>query len=164
MRYEEVQMRDLKHGDQIAVRGNVADLHPLLGSLVMIVGEHYYHHGIYDAHNMEVIHLTGDSKADAKPIKNDFTKFYAGHNQLFRVVYEDDEQCFSVEEVMKRAEDAVNRPTSWPGYDIIKNNCETFAFYLKTGKMYSKQASDALKKLIVTAVGVKIGCKIGGCS
>lgn len=158
MRYEEVQMRDLKRGDQIAVQGNVFDLHPMLAPLVIIVGEHYYHHGIYDARSMEVIHFTGNNKADAKPKKEDFAKFYRGHKKLFRVVYEDDEQCFPAEEVMKRAEAAVSQATLWPSYDIIKNNCETFAFFVKTGRRYSKQASDALKKLIVTAVAVKLGC------
>ena len=144
MRYEEVKLRDLEHGDQIAVLGNVADLNPWLIPLMTHTGQTYYHHGIYDAKNMAVYHFTGDDKANAKPQKSDFTVFFAGHKQLYRVVYEDNEKCLPVHEVMKRAEDAVNRATSWPGYDIIKNNCETFASYLKTGKKYSKQVFDAL--------------------
>lgn len=162
MRYEEVKQRDLKNGDQIAVMGNVADLNPWLKELRLIVGVYYFHHGIYDKSNTAVIHFTGNSKADAKPIKSDFTDFYAGHDKLFRVVYEHGEQCFADEEVMRRAEEAVRRPDSWPGYDIIKNNCETFAFYLKTGKMYSKQASDAVKKLTkvvkVAIAGLSLLC------
>ena len=144
MRYEKVKLGDLKHGDQIAVMGNVADLNPLLSPLMTHTGQTYYHHGIYDAHNMAVIHFTGENKANAKPQKSDFTAFFAGHKQLYRVVYEDNEECLPVQEVMKRAEDAVKQASSWPGYDIIKNNCETFASYLKTGKKYSKQAFDAV--------------------
>jgi len=168
MRYEEVKMRDLKHGDQIAVMGNVADLSPLLTPLMEHTGETYYHHGIYDANNMEVIHFTGESKADAKPKRSDFPEFFAGHKQLYLVVYEDHEECLPVQEVMKRAEDALKQARSWPGYDIIKNNCETFACYLKTGKARSKQAMDALVMAaikftpIVASAAVKIGGSLSG--
>ena len=157
MRYEKVKLGDLKHGDQIAVMGNVADLDPVLSSLVTLIGRTYYHHGIYDAHNMAVFHFTGENKTNAKPQKSDFTVFFAGHKELYRVVYEGNEKCLPVQEVMRRAEDAVKRPTSWPGYDIIKNNCETFASYLKTGEKYSKQAYEA-----VVSAALKVTTVVGG--
>jgi len=144
MRCVKVKLGDLKHGDQIAVMGNVANLSQLLRPLMTLIGQTYYHHGIYDKENMAVYHFTGVDKANAKPQKSDFTDFFAGHTQLYRVEYEDNEQCLPVHEVMKRAEDAVNRSSTWPGYHLIKNNCESFATYLKTGKAYSKQALDAL--------------------
>lgn len=159
MRYEEVELGALEHGDQIAVMGKVADLSSFLKPLMIIVGGHYFHHGLYDAKTLKVIHFTGDSKANAKPIKSDFTKFYGGHNQLFRVAYEDGEKCFPADVVMMRAEELVRSPNSWPDYDILLNNCETFAFYLKTGKRYSEQASTALQKLI-TVAGVSVGASI----
>ena len=85
MRYEKVKMKDLKNGDQIAVLGNVADLSRWLRPLMAFTGETCYHHGIYDADNKEVFHFTGDSKADTKPQKSDFTEFFAGHYaQLYR--------------------------------------------------------------------------------
>ena len=165
MRYEKVKLRDLKHGDQIAVMGNVADLDSRLRPLVTLIGETYYHHGIYDAHNMAVFHFTGENKANAKPQKSDFTVFFAGHKELYRVVYEDNEECLPVQEVMRRAEDAVKQASSWPGYDIIKNNCETFASYLKTGKKYSKQAYEAVVSAAVkltTTVVASAAVTIGG--
>lgn len=154
MRCVKVKLGDLKRGDQIAVMGNVADLSPLLRPLMALIGQTYYHHGIYDKENMAVYHFTGVDKASAKPQKSDFTDFFAGHTQLYRVEYEDDEQCLPVNEVMKRAEDAVNRSSTWPDYHLIKNNCETFATYLKTGKAQSKQALDALAVATVAAVEV----------
>ena len=151
MRYEKVKQRELKHGDQIAVIGDVADLSKMLSLLMQCKDQTYYHHGIYDANSLEVIHLTGDSKANAKPQRNDFTEFFAEHKQLYRVVYEDGE-CLPVNEVMERAEDAVNQGSSWPNYDIIENNWESFAAFLKTGEQYSKQVFDALA-LTVFRVG-----------
>ena len=46
---------------------------------------------------------------------------------------------------MQMAENAVAMQSSWPSYDLIKNNCETFAIYLKTGKPCSMQVLDAVK-------------------
>lgn len=55
--------------------------------------------------------------------------------------------CLPVYETMQMAENAVAMQNSWPSYDLIKNDCETFATYLKTGKLCSMQALDAVKKL-----------------
>ena len=144
MRYEIVKLQELKHGDQIAVMGNVADLSPLLSPFTVLIGDTYYHHGIFDKENIRVIDFYGESKANARPQKRDFTEFFAGHTTLYRVVYESGDQCLPVSQTMKMAEDAVKKQSSWPGYDLIKNNCESFATYLKTGVARSKQALDAL--------------------
>lgn len=155
MRYEEVkEMKDLERGDQIAVSGNVKDLHPLLVPFTMHTDNIYFHHGIFDKENLAVYDLSGDSKANARPRRRDFTEFYAGHSKLYRVVYEDGEQCLPVNEVMKRAEDAVKQQSSWPGYHIITNNCESFVTFLKTGYRYSEQAIKALKEAAPVAVAL----------
>ena len=52
---------------------------------------------------------------------------------------------------MKMASEVAEKPSYWPGYDLITNNCETFATYLKTGIKHSAQASAALFNLICKA-------------
>ena len=147
MHCEKVKQGDLKLADQIAVMGKVADLDPSLLLLTAHIGETYFHHGIYDPNNVVVYHFTGDNKASAKPKKSDFTEFFAGHKQLYRVVYEKNEECLPDHEVIERAELAVKLSSSWPDYHIIGNNCESFATVLKTGKSYSKQAFEALVRI-----------------
>jgi len=111
--------------------------HPLLA-------RNYLHHGIYDKEtSTAVIKLHGDTNANAKPKKRDFTEFFARHTELYRVVYEEGEECFTVEETIKRAEDAVKTQRSWPSYRLITNNCESFVTYIKTGKQVSKQVLEA---------------------
>lgn len=147
MRYEEVKMGDLKTADQIAVCGNVRDLNPLLVPLAMLTDDKYFHHGIFDRENLAVYDFYGDSKENARPQRRDFTEFFKGHEILFRVVYEDGEQCLPADEVMKRAKDAVKNQSSWPCYNLVKNNCESFATFVKTGKLYSEQAITAVKEV-----------------
>ena len=55
---------------------------------------------------------------------------------------------------MQMAENAVAMQSSWPSYDLIKNNCETFATYLKTGKPCSIQVLDAVNKLGAAALAM----------
>lgn len=152
MRIEKVSLRDVKTGDQIAVKGNIANLHPSLVAVTAIVGETYLHHGIYDKETSTVIEFHGDNKANAVPKKRDFTEFFAGHTELYRVVYEEGEECFPVEETMKRAENAVKTQRSWAPYHLITNNCESFATYIKTGKQVSKQVLAALINLLENMV------------
>lgn len=145
MRYEEVQLKDLKTGDQIAVSGNVKDLHSLLVPLTMHTENIYFHHGIFDKENLAVYDVSGDNKANARPKRRDFTEFFARHSKLYRIVYEDG-VCLPVDEVMKRAKDAVELQSFWPDYHIITNNCESFATFLKTGYLYSQQAIIAVQE------------------
>ena len=175
MRYEEVQLKDLKTGDQIAVSGNVRDLHPLLVLFTIHTENIYFHHGIFDKENLAVYDVSGDNKANARPQRRDFTEFFAGHSKLYRVVYEEGEQCLPVDEVMQRAKDAVEQQSCWSGYHIITNNCESFATFLKTGYRYSEQAIRAVQEFCKWAgpVGVvvrsvssvySLGVSIGGSS
>lgn len=49
-------------------------------------------------------------------------KFFRGHTKLYRVVYEDGEQCLSADETMKMAEDTENKASSYPnaGYRRVR--------------------------------------------
>ena len=145
---EVVQLSDLKTGDQIAVMGNVADIHSSLRPWMQHTGGTYFHHGVFDKEALEVIDFHGDSKADAKPKRRPILEFVAGRPQLYRVIHE---ECLPVETTMKMANEAAEKRSHWPGYDLITNNCETFATYLKTGKKYSAQASEALFNLLSNA-------------
>ena len=152
-RIESVQLGDLKTGDQIAVMGQVADLHPSLLPLMDHTDGKYFHHGIFDKEKLEVIDFHGDNKANAKPKRRPILEFMAGRTQLYRVVYEN---CLPVETTMEMANEAAERPSDWPGYDLIRNNCETFATYLKTRNRYSAQASAALLNLLCDAASVAV--------
>ena len=162
---EEVKLKGLNNGDQIAVMGNVIDLNPLLLPFTVRTNHTYLHHGIFDKENftiacesgrsaerrlysqanLTVIEFHGDTKANARPKRRDFTEFFAGHTKLYRVVYEDGEKCLPVDETIQMEEKAIEQRSFWPAYDLIKNNCESFATYLKTGKASSKQVLEALK-------------------
>ena len=157
MRYKEVQeMNDLKTGDQIAISGDVKDLHSLLVPFTIHTNNIYFHHGIFDRENLAVYDFSGDSKANARPQRRDIKEFMQGHLKLYRVVYEDGEQCLPVDKVMKRAEDAVKQQSSWPDYHIITNNCESFATFLKTGNLYSEQAIKAVEEFCKKAAPVAV--------
>ena len=61
-------MQQLKHGDQIAVMGNVADLSSLLLTFMGFTDYTHNHHGIFDEKGA-VIDFYGESKENAKPQK-----------------------------------------------------------------------------------------------
>ena len=156
---EEVQLGDLKTGDQIAVMGQVADLHPSLLPFMDHTNGVYFHHGIFDKEKLEVIDFHGDTKANAKPKRRPILEFVAGRPQLYRVVHEN---CLPVETTMKMANEAAEKPSYWPGYDLITNNCETFATYLKTGTKHSAQASAALFNLLCKAAAAVTVAVVAG--
>ena len=143
----------LNHGDHIVVEGDLKDLNEKLYFLMMIVDTgkldpKYYHHGIYDKESLKVIHFTGESKEDAVPRKTEYSTF-KGDRPIYRVVYgEGDLKCLEVSETMKMAEDAVELGKKWKEYHIVRNNCETFATWLKTGEAVSQQAKEALQKIL----------------
>ena len=143
MRLEEVQLGDLKDGDQIAVRGNVEDLSSWLLPFTAHTGGSYLHHGIFVKENLSVIEFHGENKADARPKIRPILQFCYGHHKLYRVRYKDGE-CFSVEETMRRAKEAVEKGNVWPVYNLITNNCESFATLLKTGKAVSWQVLESM--------------------
>jgi len=156
---EVVQLRDLKTGDQIAVMANVVDLNPSLLPLMDHTNGIYFHHGIFDKEKLEVIDFHGDSKANAKPKRRSILEFAAGRSQLFRVVHEN---CLPVETTMKMANEAADQHSYWPGYDLIRNNCETFATYMKMGIKHSAQASAALLNLLSNAAAVTGAAVVAG--
>lgn len=106
-RYEKVNLKELKHSDQIAVMGNVADLLNIpegqfLLEFIGCIDDTYYHHGIFDRTNMAVFDFYGENKANARPQRRDLIEFFARHSTLYRVNYEDGEQCLSVSERWQR--------------------------------------------------------------
>lgn len=146
VKIEEVELKDLKHGDQIAVMGDVAEIHWALPRFMSRANGKYFHHGIFDKENLEVIELQGDDKASARPKRRPILQFTYKRYPLYRVVHE---KCLPVETTMKMANEAVEKQDSWPGYNLIQNNCETFATYLKTGHKYSEQVASACKNFLL---------------
>ena len=116
------------------------------------------HHGIFNKEELCTYELQGDTKKEARPKKRDFTEFYAGHTALYRVEY-DEGECLPVDETIKRAEEVVKQGSRCPTYDLIRNNCESFATYLKTGKEISVQVLNALVEM-----AVKVATVVGGSS
>ena len=141
-RYEPALLSDLNIGDQIAVMGNVVDLNPSLLQFMRHTNGTYFHHGILDKEN-KVIDFHGHKKFSAKPKRRDISEFLAGRSLLYRVIQE---KCLPVETTMKMAHDAVQPWSLYPVYDLLLNNCETFATYLKTGIKHSAQASEAVSR------------------
>lgn len=150
---EEVELGDLENGDQIAVRGNIEDLSSWLLPFTVHTRGSYLHHGIFVKENLSVIELHGESKEDARPKIRPFLKFFSGHDKLYRVRYKEGE-CFSVEETMRRANEAVEKGNAWPPYSVISNNCESFATLLKTGKAVSRQVLMALVSSLKRFIGL----------
>lgn len=159
MKIEVVKLGDLKTGDQIAVKGDVKNLSPCLTFVTAHSNGTYLHHGIFNKEELCVYELQGDTKKDAIPKKRDFTEFYAGHSVLCRVEY-DEGECFTVDETIKRAEEVVKQGSRWPAYNLIRNNCESFATYLKTGKAKSIQVLRSLVELHEKADSIKGGSAV----
>lgn len=136
---EEVMVKDLNHADHIAVERNCSELTPLLCPLLR--DGKYFHHGIFDKRNKQVIEFHGETKNkdNARVQRRHISDFVDG-GCLYRVVHEN---CLPVEDTFLLANEVLEG--SWPRYDLIKNNCETFATYLKTGLIrHSEQASWAV--------------------
>lgn len=152
--FEEVELNDLNTGDQIAVTGNLAALSPFLSTLMPHSNDVYFHHGIFDKENLAVIDLYGESKRDAKPNRRPFLSFFRGDDKLYRVIHE---ETLSVEQTMMMAEEVLRQQHLWPAYILIKNNCETFATYLKTGIATSRQVIEAAKELVTRLLASPLG-------
>ena len=144
--YEPACLNNLKTGDQIAVKGNVVDLNPFLLPFMLHTNGEYFHHGILDKERMEVIDFHEDNKFSAKPKRRSISEFLAGRCQLYRVIHE---ECLPVEKTMEMANDAVQPGSFYPAYNLLLNNCETFATYLKTGNKRSAQASQAVLNFLL---------------
>ena len=106
----------------------------------------------------EVAHFTGTNKADATPRKCDIVEFQkvSVDGKLYRVEYGDTVKMLSVKETLKRARAVLAEPSEWPGYQIIKNNCESFATWLTTGELWSVQASRAVRRFAARVIKLMI--------
>ena len=158
-----VLKKDLKPADHIVVRGNIENLHRSLKSFYFITGKFYFHHGIYIG-NDEVIEFGGNTKRDAKPCTVDILQFIASScdSTLYRVNEDDKSRALKMEEILRRAFEMLKDPSTWPGYDVIWNNCESFANYIKTGKPYTEQGMNALRRAL--ALGSSLAAGLAGSS
>ena len=135
-----VSKKDLKPGDHIYVRRT-------LGL--------YDHHGIYiGKEGCEVIQFSGTKKSDARIESCTVEEFCKG-SQLRLVPYNQAlllhavkmsgtshyTQSDPVEDVIKRAEYYLNNPDEWHNYNLLFNNCESFAVYCKTEQKVSRQVT-----------------------
>ena len=142
--------KDLKNGDHIAVDGI---------SSTAGLGLSLWHHGIYN--DGCVYHFVGGSKENAGICKSEFMEFFSERNVLYQFINKG--KCCSPEEVIHRAEQ-IFQTGEWPGYEVLRNNCEHFATFCKKGKAYSNQVKEFLTGT-VTTIGVRsgFGCCCGGC-
>ena len=140
---------DLPPGTQIAVKGFVKNLEPLLIFLLPVInpdGRYYYHHGVYLG-NSQVINFHGENKADAKPRRCNVEEFRSRNEvdgKIYKVVYRNTATVLRAHDTLVRANKVLERPEKWPKFHIIYNNCETFATWLKTGQGFSVQVQDRL--------------------
>lgn len=150
---------DIKPGTQIAVKRT--------SSTKKNIPFSYYHHGVYTGDN-EIVHLSGDSKTDAKPRKCNKDEFLDGEQKLYEVKYNDSVKVFTEEETIQKATEAVEKSADWPPYNPISNNCESFARYLTTGEPKSVQAENVLAEVSdvasLIAVSSAVASKSGGIS
>ncbi|CAB4041096.1 Hypothetical predicted protein [Paramuricea clavata] len=160
------ELGELLAGTQIAVQSLFENLDPSLKFFYPLLSsdKYYYHHGVYLG-NCKVIHFSGTSQDDAEVGKCDIFQFQKGavDRKLYQVEYDDLTQLLPVQETLEKAKDVLEDPTKWPGYQIIYNNCESFATWLKTGQVISAQAMAAKSRVtkIVTAM-VGSGASIAG--
>lgn len=140
-RLDQVSVHDLNTGDQIAVERHCSDLSLLLCSALGGTDGKYFHHGIYDRENLEVIEFHGEDKQNARVQRRHIKDFLFEGLQLYRVVHKN---CLPIRKTMRMAEQALNGEIVVPPYNLMSNNCENFATYLKTGNAHSKQVCDAI--------------------
>lgn len=144
-RLEKVKVDQLNDGDHIAVEGHCSDL-PFSRIICPTMGYtngKYFHHGIFDGKRLEVIDFHGETqdKNNARMKRRLIGEFAHKGRKLYRVVHK---KCLPVEETMKRAERVLNAKKGFPAYNLLFNNCENVATFLKTGDSHSKQVSDAM--------------------
>ena len=56
-------------------------------------------------------------------------------------------EAFPVEIVQTRARALLDDPDTFGSYHLLKNNCEHFATYIKTGVLVSAQIPDLLERI-----------------
>ena len=101
--------------------------------------------------NIYIMYFPGDGIRPYK-LYPDTSKlgFNPAHIDAFEAFDFTDMQCFSAAETVKRAKAMVEN-ASYGEYDFLDNNCEHLAFFCKTGKKFSVQASN-LQQVIQNAL------------
>ena len=131
-----VDKKDLKRGDHIYTYR--------LG---------YSHHGIYiGSDSYDVIHVSGKTKTSAQVKSCKLEEFLWGHplrlvaygsSENYRA-YKMNSTCYCTKsrpasEVVATAQYFLEHPNEWGDYNLVRNNCEHFAFYCKTRIQFSDQ-------------------------
>lgn len=89
-----------------------------------------------------IMHFPGDGRRPYKLYPDTSKlKFNPAHIDAFETFDFSDFKCFSNAETVKRAKLMLEDKT-YNDYDFLHNNCEHLAFYCKTGKKFSVQASN----------------------
>ena len=142
-------IENLPKGTQIAVQGLLKDLDLGLASFYTKLGgkNTYEHHGVYLGDG-KVVHFHGANKDKAEPCTCDIHEFGQGglNGQIYEVSYTDPIlQESPYEEILERVDEALGQ--GWPQYNIVINNCESFATWLKTGTAQSSQVNEVVSKM-----------------
>lgn len=117
----------------------------------------YEHHGIYVG-KKTVIHYSGfaggglSSKSGASICEASLSAFEDGRGSAV-VRYQ---ASFPPEEVLLRARSCVGESD----YNLVRNNCEHFAVWCKTGRLVSHQVDLALGNPLVPETGVQLAAGI----
>ena len=139
-----VNENDLKHGDVICVKSTLT---PFFGS--------YQHFGVFAIEGSERVvyefrsesketlieFVTGSKKRIVKTKFDDFKRRYKDSFELKRCHYLNESHP---EEVVKRAEEKLGHSE----YNLLFNNCETFATWAKTGTGISVQVCEMIEKVL----------------
>jgi hypothetical protein len=115
---------------------------------MMMTGGMTYHHGI-DCGDGTVIHY--DGKIICRVSKHEFAK----GEQIYVYKYE---KCDAPEVVVQRA----IRKLGEQKYDVVRNNCEHFAYYCKTGHYKSEQVNQAVARTggLIGGGAIGVGTKL----
>ena len=158
---EITQLNEITPGTQIAIKSPFGNLHESLRNFYFVVSDenYYYHHGVYLGDRLggkcQVLQITGENKADARPCVGNIFELRNGamDKKVYRVDYESI-QALPVEQIVQKAKEVLANPEAWPQYNILANNCETFAAWLTTGKEISVQATKAVGRVKYFAAGL----------
>ena len=130
------------------------NLFPYYRALITQYDGYYFHHGIFikdssrNGKHTQVIDFHGADKYSAKVAEREFLDFLKSSydQKIYHINYKPG-RCSSPNITLARAYETVDE--GWPGYHIMNNNCETFAYKVKTGKnLGSKQHFLVLKMLL----------------
>ncbi len=116
----------------------------------------YTHHGIYVGQNSNGEYLVIHGTRDNKIRKTTLDEFLDGA-KLRLVSYNEDStllkrtggaqkiECLPARKVVETAEYYAEHPEKWGDYDLLKNNCEHFAIFCKTGKKKEEYDGNEIK-------------------